>query len=79
MTNCFMRNGIESMTKKDATKVTRRQIITTVTVGAAATTFALPAKWKKPLVDVVVTPAHAAASEAATTLGTTTTPAPTTS
>ena len=61
------------MTKKNATELTRRQIITTVSVGAVATTFALPAKWKKPLVDVVVTPAHAAASDAATTLGTTTT------
>jgi len=58
------------MSNKKSNAYTRREIITTVTVGAVATAVVLPAKWKKPLVDVVVTPAHAAASLAPTTIGT---------
>ncbi len=48
-------------------KVTRRELLVTATIGSVATTLVLPAKWKAPVVELVVTPAHAAASAPSTT------------
>ena len=40
----------------------RRRILTIAAMGGIATTFVLPSKWAKPIIQTVVVPAHAAAS-----------------
>jgi len=41
----------------------RRQFIRVVTIGGIATAVLLPGSWKRPIIDAVVVPAHAAASD----------------
>lgn len=57
------------MDKKSNKLITRRNLI----IGGVATMVVLPSKWTKPVVDTIITPAHAQASAPATTVGTTTT------
>jgi len=56
----------------------RRKALKTLAVGtAAAGAMALTSKWSKPVVDTIILPAHAQATNGAAPVGTTT-PAPTT-
>jgi len=57
----------------------RRKALQTIAAGtAAAGALALTGKWSKPLVDTIILPAHAQATNAQEPTNTTTTPTPTT-
>lgn len=72
------------MSENNDPKYTRRDIIKKVMIGGVLTVIVLPRKWTRPIIETVVTPAHAAASVPPGTTGTTfppttvTTVAPTT-
>lgn len=61
------------MSNDKSKNISRRQVMKTVVIGGVATMVMLPSKWTKPIVDTVVTPAHAASSAPATTAAPTTT------
>ena len=65
------------MTKNKKPEYTRRQVIKKVMIGGVIATVVLPGKWTRPIIETVITPAHAAASAPATT-ATSTTPTSTT-
>ena len=53
---------------EDSKNVSRRRALQILGLGGAvAATIALPAKWTRPIVETIVVPAHAAASNKATT------------
>lgn len=67
------------MSEGNEKNISRRQVMKTIAIGGVATAVMLPGKWTKPIVDSVITPAHAASSAPATTAApTSTTAAPTT-
>lgn len=65
--------------------VTRRRVLEILTIGGLTVTIFLPSKWIKPVVELVIVPAHAQASPlrvnptTTTTTSTTTTSTTTTS
>ncbi len=61
------------MSEGNKKNVSRRQVMTTVAIGGVATAVMLPSKWTKPIVDSVITPAHAQSSPPPTTVTTGTT------
>ncbi len=61
------------MSEGNKKNISRRQVMTTVAIGGVATAVMLPGKWTKPIVDSVITPAHAASSAPPTTVTTGTT------
>lgn len=64
-----MSTGEKILAKKTENAVSRRTLL----IGGVATVLILPSKWTKPVIDTIITPAHAQASAPATTGGTTTT------
>ncbi|MCP4314933.1 MAG: hypothetical protein GY789_02560 [Hyphomicrobiales bacterium] len=50
------------MSQENKPKYTRREIIKNVMIGGVLTVIVLPRKWTRPIVETVVTPAHAAGS-----------------
>jgi len=56
--------GHSSEEEKHAQSMDRRRLLKMMatTTGAAGASFLLPAKWTKPLFDVIILPAHAATS-----------------
>jgi len=64
--------------KRSSVNQSRRKALKTIATGtAAAGAMALTGKWSKPVVDTIILPAHAQATNGAAPVGTTT-PAPTT-
>ena len=66
------------MSEGNEKNISRRQVMKTIAIGGVATAVMLPGKWTKPIVDSVITPAHAASSAPPTTGTTTATPTTTT-
>jgi hypothetical protein len=57
----------ENQTPKDQNPTRRRVLKIAGVGGAGALTLILPSKWTKPIVESIVVPAHAAASDSTTT------------
>jgi hypothetical protein len=52
----------EDETKSVSESLTRRRVLKVVLIGGVATAIMMPAKWTKPIIEAVVSPAHAASS-----------------
>jgi len=65
--------------KRESISRSRRKALKTIAAGTAvAGTMALTGKWSKPVVDTIILPAHAQATNPTEPVDSTTTPAPTT-